>query len=266
MRIITGFLIPDSGIVTIDGNSVVEKSLLTRQRIGYLPENSPLYGDMEVTSYLSYIADLRGISESEKKARIRDMIHRCGLKDVVGRRIGELSRGFNQRVGLAQALIHEPPILILDEPTSGLDPNQILEIRKLIKEIGRERTVVLSTHILQEVQAVCDRALIINNGELVGEGTLDELMKKGKGDVFYHLTVKAPQDDIEKSVNRLNGLCLHELKKSSDDIWQKVVLSGSHDNDTCEKIFDWVVSNGWKLNELKRETASLEEVFYELTK
>lgn len=266
MRVITGFLLPDSGVVQVDGASVVDDCLLTKGKIGYLPESAPLYGDMEVTSYLSYIADLRGIAASEKAVKIKNVVVTCGLSEVVGRPIAQLSKGYNQRVGLAQALIHEPPILILDEPTSGLDPNQIVEIRKLIKEIGKERTVILSTHILQEVQATCNRALIISNGELVGQGTLEELMSKGKGGLKYYVSVKAQRREIEEKLGFIHGVSFHEWMSDEHGDWQKLILGGTGDDDHSENIFDWAVSNNWKLNELRCEKASLEQVFYELTR
>lgn len=178
MRIIVGFLNADHGNVVINNETMTQENVELRRFIGYLPENAPLYADYEVTDYLKYIARLRGIGKKQLSARIREMIGVCGLQDVIGRKISKLSKGYRQRVGLAQALIHEPKILILDEPSSGLDPNQIVQMRELIKDIGKERTVILSTHILQEVEATCSRALILHQGQLVSDFTLESLQRK----------------------------------------------------------------------------------------
>jgi ABC-2 type transport system ATP-binding protein len=171
MKIITSYLAPTEGDVEVGGYSVTREPEKVKQLIGYLPENNPLYLDMPVIEYLEFSALLQGVSKDKVQSRIREMIKVCGLMGEKHKLIGELSKGYRQRVGLAQAMIHDPQVLILDEPTTGLDPNQIVEIRKLIKEIGREKTVILSTHILPEVEATCDRILIINNGKIVADGT-----------------------------------------------------------------------------------------------
>lgn len=265
MRMITGFLMPDSGDVFIKDIPVSFDSVDTRALIGYLPENAPLYLDMEVSEFLRYIAEIRNISSANIKKRIDEMVSVCGLSAVVGRVIGQLSRGFRQRVGLAQALIHHPPILILDEPTSGLDPNQIIEIRDLIKEIGVERTVILSTHIMQEVEATCSRAFIVNQGEVVGQGTLKELMSARKGATRYHLTVNALRPEIEERVEKLGGIHFVDYEGISDEKWQKIILHTDSKDDRGEDIFKWVVGNSWALRELHEEKVSLEDVFRNLT-
>ena len=265
MRMITGYMSADRGEVYIDGKSVFSNSLETRSLIGYLPENAPLYSDMEVTDFLQYVASMRGILNQDIRSRIKEMVDTCGLEDVVGRSIGRLSRGFKQRVGLAQALIHHPPILILDEPTTGLDPNQIAEIRGLIKKIGEERTVVLSTHIMQEVEATCSKALIINDGELVGEGSLNELMAKRGGVLRYHLTVKAPLDDLRDKAALVSNVQVVDFESVPDADWQKVVFHTDKKDGVGEEIFQWVAGNGWILKELHEERASLEDVFRSLT-
>lgn len=229
MRIMTGFLSADSGRVEIDGLSVTTDAIETRRRIGYLPENAPLYTDLEVTDYLSYMATLRNVPKDQFARRLREVIDIAGLGNVVGRPIGQLSKGYRQRVGLAQALIHDPPILILDEPTSGLDPNQIVEIRKLIQDLGKERTVILSTHILQEVEATCTRALIINRGRLVAQGSIDELLQRGSTNGLYTVSIHGEKDRLEAAIQKLDDVA------------------------------------GVTLSELRRETASLEDVFRELT-
>ena len=264
MRIITGYLRADDGAVTVNGAAVGNGEKDVREFIGYLPEHAPLYTDLEVVEFLHYIARLRSVAKYEIKTRIHEMIDTCGLGNVVGRPVGKLSKGYRQRVGLAAAMIHHPPILVLDEPTSGLDPNQISEIRNLIREIGRERTVVLSTHILQEVEATCSRALIISSGSLVGHGTLDELAHHAQGDAIYTAVVRAGKGELQSALSSLGGLEMRNTFEEGDRT--KLVLQGTDGHDRSEDIFNWVVANKWTLAELKRETASLEDVFKELTK
>ncbi len=265
MRMITGYLPPDAGVATVDGIPVAEEAVEARRRIGYLPENAPLYTDQEVVESLLYVAALRGIAPAERAGRLEEMIATCGLSAVIGRRIGELSKGFRQRVGLAQAMIHRPPILILDEPTSGLDPNQIVEIRDLIREIGRSRTVVLSTHILQEVEATCSRALIISSGKLVGQGTIEELTGLSRGAARYLITVRAGRHAIEGRLPSLAGLGFETWLSPPESERQRLVLSGSGGADQGEEIFRWAAQNDLPLSEIVRESATLEQVFRELT-
>jgi len=265
MRMITGYLTADQGEVYIKDIPVFSQNFETRGMIGYLPENAPLYLDMETTDFLGYIASIHEIDPKERTARIREMVHTCGLEKVVGRSIGKLSRGFKQRVGLAASLIHHPPILILDEPTSGLDPNQIVEIRGLIKKIGEERTVILSTHIMQEVEATCSRAFIINEGELVGQGSLQELMNQKGSAVRYHITLKAGQDDIQNKITELSNAHLIDFESVKDEEWQRLVLHSDKKEGIGEDIFKWVVANSWSLKELHEEKTSLEDVFRNLT-
>jgi ABC-2 type transport system ATP-binding protein len=263
MRMVTGFLEADAGTISIGGTNIVQDPITARAQIGYLPENAPLYHDMEVTDFLGYLAQLRQIPKAERKERIREMVTLCGLVEVVGRPIGQLSKGFRQRVGLAAAMLHRPPILILDEPTSGLDPNQIQEIRAVIREIGKERTVILSTHILQEVEAVCDRALIINRGELVGAGTIAELMTRGQGQVRYYLHLNVAEGPIRAQLSSLHGVQMTQCRSTSGE-WNEATFETTN-GVGGEDLFQWTVTNGWKLRELRREAASLEDVFRELT-
>ncbi len=265
MRIITGYLSPDSGSVTIDGMSALDDGLTARSRIGYLPENAPLYTDMEVSEYLNYIASLRGMASGDRTLAIKEMVDICGLSPTLGRRIGELSRGFRQRVCLAQAMIHSPPILILDEPTSGLDPNQIKEIRDLIKRVGRERTVILSTHILQEVEATCSRALIISSGKLVGHGTIAELRGRSVADAHYRVAICCSRARIESEIQKLAGLRIDEWLNDEAAHKQRFLLKCDDTTDRSEHIFQWAKENDLPLCELTRESASLEDVFRELT-
>ncbi|MBI2343818.1 MAG: ATP-binding cassette domain-containing protein [Deltaproteobacteria bacterium] len=263
MRMMTGFLQADAGRLRIDEIDVASEPLRARSRIGYLPENAPLYHDMEVTDFLRYVARLRKLPRGEHLPRLRDMVERCSLGEVVGRPIGQLSKGYRQRVGLAAAMLHRPPVLILDEPTSGLDPNQIQEIRQLIREIGRECTVVLSTHILQEVEAVCQRAVIINRGKVVGEGTIGELMARGRGRVRYHLHLQATEPAVREHARALHGAQLIDCRSTNGE-WHEVVFEATNGMAGTD-FFDWTVAHGWKLQELRREAASLEEVFRQLT-
>ncbi|MDP2599786.1 MAG: ATP-binding cassette domain-containing protein [Deltaproteobacteria bacterium] len=265
MRLVTGYLKPDSGSVTVNGIDMEENPIEAKAQIGYLPENAPSYHDMEVTEFLTYIALLRGVSKEAVKTRLEEALHLCGLKEVIGRPIGQLSRGYKQRVCLAQALIHKPPLLILDEPTTGLDPHQIQEIRALIREIGRERTVILSTHIMQEVQAVCGRVLIIARGNLVGAGTPEELMQKGQGGSRYFAKIKAPRADIENAIGSLSEFVLGGFRATHGE-WQTLILKCPAAENKSEAIFKWVVANRWSLSELKRESSSLEDIFLELTR
>ncbi len=266
MRMIMGFLQPDAGTIHVGGIAVANDPLRARAQIGYLPESAPLYHDMEVTDFLAYIGQLRGLSAGERATRIREMVPTCGLRDVVGRPIGELSKGYRQRVGLAAALLHQPPILILDEPTSGLDPNQIQEIRDVIRRIGKERTVILSTHILQEVEAVCDRAFIINRGVVVGEGSLTDLMARKQGNVRYHVLLNAAEQTLREQARKLSGAQLVNCRSAlGHGNWHEAVFETSHAFEG-EELFQWTVANGWKLRELRREAASLEDVFRELTR
>jgi ABC-2 type transport system ATP-binding protein len=246
MRILTCYMMPDTGTATVAGYDVLEDSLEVRKRVGYLPENAPLYLDMDVASYLAFVAEVRGIQPEERGRRIRNMVGVCGLESVIGRVIGELSRGFKQRVGLAQTLIHDPEILILDEPTSGLDPSQIIEIRELIREIGQERTVILCTHILPEVEVTCSRVVIINEGEIAASGTPEELHSVAGGEDSLHVSVKAADAPVERGYVRY-------LLKAGDGI------------DVGEEIFKVGVENGWTINEIRRETLSLEDIFLRLT-
>ncbi len=265
MKVLTCFMPPTSGRVTIFGMDVMEDSLSIRRRIGYLPEQNPLYNDLDVSEYLRFVAELRGIPKDQQDSRIRRMVEVCGLKEVIGRSIGELSKGYRQRVGLAQAMIHDPDLLILDEPTSGLDPNQIVEIRNLIKEIGKEKTVILSTHILPEVQASCDRAIIIDQGKIVADGSLRDLQAAFRGMERVSLEVKAPQNGVAEKLRAIDHVKQVEEKSAKGDILTLVVES-EKGKDLREQIFDLSVSEGWKLLELHREVITLEDVFRQLTK
>ena len=264
MRILTCFMPADEGSATVAGHDIQGQSLEVRRSIGYLPESSPLYLDMLVYEYLEYIAAVRGIPSAQRRARVRAMIDACGLEKVVDKEIGELSKGFRQRVGLAQTLIHDPQILVLDEPTTGLDPNQIVEIRDLIKSIGRERTVILSTHILSEVEATCGRVIIVDEGRIVASGTPGELGSQAKGGTRYLVSLRAPEPLALPRLSAIPGVTGARVLERKNGLL-RVALDCEHGADLGEAIFAAVVAGGWSLRELTRETASLESVFRQLT-
>jgi ABC-2 type transport system ATP-binding protein len=245
---------------------VFDESLQVRQRLGYLPEDTPIYRDMTVLEFLEFAAAMRGMDPARAPERIKEVGLRCGLGDVAGKLVSELSKGFRQRVGLAQAMLHDPDILILDEPTSGLDPNQIVEIRSLIKEIGREKTVILSTHILPEVQATCSRILIISGGKLVADGTPDSLRAREKGG-RYRVVVESngvPKEAIRDRLASLAGVAHCEMVAGEEGS-HAFALDASAASDLRKPIFRAAVDNRWTLLELLRESASLEDVFRNLT-
>jgi len=266
MKIITSFWSPTSGQVLIDGLDMAKDSLSARKKIGYLPETVPLYEDMRVFEYLKFIAEIRGLSKGETKDRVKEVVSICGLSKVLRQPIEELSKGFRQRVGLAQAIMHRPDILILDEPTTGLDPNQIVEIRDLIKTIGREKTVIFSTHILSEVSATCDRVIIINNGKIVGQGSPGELMKKSGGAEIIYVKIRGLKNEVEKKLKEMENVIRVEVKdKEAEDIYGYEIepVSGV---DLREYLSLTVMKNNWSILEFSKKSASLENVFRELTK
>ncbi len=264
MRILTCYMPADEGTVSVAGYDVATDSVEVRKRIGYLPENAPLYKEMYALAFLDFIARVRGIPASKKQSRIDDIIEICGIKEVLHKRIGEMSKGYQQRVGLAQTLIHDPDVLILDEPTTGLDPNQIKQIRDLIKEIGREKTVILSTHILPEVQATTNRVLIMDYGRLVADGTPDELSKKAKGAESLVVQVRGPEESISDLLTGIEEVTRLRLADSEEE-FHRFELSVTNGRIAAEKVFSIAVQEGWTLRELRPESQSLEEVFYELT-
>lgn len=263
MKILTCFMPASAGQVSVDSLDVFDHSLDVRRKIGYLPESAPLYTDMNVTEYLSFVAGIRGLGKSQIASRLDHIVNVCGLTEVRRREISQLSKGFKQRVGLAQAMIHDPDILILDEPTSGLDPNQIVEIRNLIKRLGEEKTVILSTHILPEVQATCDRVLIISRGKLVADGTPDELTSQFHGDEQIQLAVTGTSPEaLQAALGTLSGVAWLEVSGGKE---VSARITAERGNDLRERIFRLVVDKGWTLVELHRERTSLEQVFRQLT-
>jgi len=264
MRIITCFIPASSGTVKVNGLDTVDQDLEVRKKIGYLPESTPLYNDMLVKEYLQFTGEIRGLRGGKLSSRIDDMFQVCGLTKMAGRQIGNLSKGFRQRVGLAQAMLHDPQLLILDEPTSGLDPNQIIEIRQLIKNMGKEKTVIYCSHILSEVSATCNHILIINQGAIVASGTAEELTAKMNKENRYVLRLKADKASVESKLKAIEGVDRVQSVQSGE--WVDAVAIAKDNQDIGEKIYKCVFENGWSLAELKRESASLEDVFTQLTR
>ncbi|HZL84562.1 MAG TPA: ATP-binding cassette domain-containing protein [Candidatus Krumholzibacteria bacterium] len=264
MRVITCYLPPTSGRVLVDGLDVVERSLEVRQKIGYLPESAPLYLDMNVVDYLDFIAAVRRVPKLQVRQKVKHAVEVCGLGEVVQKNVGQLSSGYRQRVGLAQAILHDPEILVLDEPTRGLDPNQIIEIRHLIRELGRQKTVIFSTHILQEVEALCDRVLIIDKGKIVFDGSKDELALSASGRELIYVELRADGDVRDQLRQVAQVEAVHLVAKGSDGQVQ-LRVEAARGSDVRERIFRTAVEKGWTLLELRRDTRSFEDVFRELT-
>jgi len=276
MKILTGFHFPSSGTALVDGIPVDENPLETKKRIGYLPENVPLYGDLTVDEYLEFAADARFIPKQEREEKINVSLEACGLVPYRNRKIETLSKGYRQRTGLAQAILHDPPILILDEPTTGLDPNQIIEIRSLIKELGKRKTVVLCTHILQEVEAICNQVLIINDGQIAAQGKPEEIAGSMKGGDTWELLLKgAAEDDVKEKLALLGSLSNILVETAGTGLVSAnfFMPAGSftagagdqNDSTSGEKIFDWAVKSGIKILEMNRRKLSIEDIFVKLT-
>ena len=264
MKIITCFMAPSDGDVKVNGQSVIEHPEIIKRSIGYLPESNPLYLDMPVLEYLDYEAELQRVPKSKIPDRIVEMVKVCGLDVEKHKKIGELSKGYKQRVGLAQAMIHDPEILILDEPTTGLDPNQIVEIRKLIRELGREKTVILSTHILPEVEATSDRILIINDGKIVADGTAETLRKQAHGQEVLRVQVleAGSKDEVITAIQSLDTVAMVDPIMDAEFSF----LINSKENASSKKsIFNLCVQNNWILTELTPIETKLEDIFRELT-
>ncbi|MCD4679495.1 MAG: gliding motility-associated ABC transporter ATP-binding subunit GldA [Bacteroidales bacterium] len=257
MKIITCFIPPTSGEASVCGYDIYEDSKNLRKKVGYLPENNPLYHDMYVREYLEFIS---GVHKMNKRTRdiIGDMIQTTALSAEQNKKIGALSKGYRQRIGLAQALIHDPDVLILDEPTSGLDPNQLVEMRNLIKEIGKEKTVMLSTHIMQEVEAVCDRAIIINKGEIVADDSTSKLITATANVEIIKVEFSTPVDEIQ--LKSINGVL--EVSKIDENIWD---IKSVSDKDIRPDIFQFAVSNNYTVLSMSKVEQSLEDIFRQLT-
>ncbi|MCL2044549.1 MAG: ATP-binding cassette domain-containing protein [Treponema sp.] len=271
MKILTGFHFPSSGTALVEGFRIEDNPVEVKKRIGYLPENVPLYGDLTVDEYLTFIAEARLIPASERKQAINTSLESCGLTAYRSRKIDTLSKGYRQRTGLAQAILHDPPILILDEPTNGLDPNQIIEIRSLIKELGRRKTVILSTHIMQEVEAICSQVLIIHEGKIAAQGTPDEIAGTMKGGDTWELIIKgADAGSIHDKLTRLGEITSVSAAQQEDGTTSLTffVPGGNfsgRDIPAGELIFDWAVAEGVKILGMSRKKLSVEDIFVSLT-
>jgi len=263
MKMITGYIGIGEGNITIGDKLLADAGDEIRKHIGYLPENNPLYLDMPVIDYLTFCAALQGVEAGRIPERVRRMIRVCGLNAEKHKKIGELSKGFRQRVGLAQAMIHDPKILILDEPTTGLDPNQIVEIRKLIRELGKEKTVILSTHILPEVEATCDRILIINKGKIVADGTADNLRRQAEGQEVLKVRIEDGSPEvILQDLKRIRSVERVELVDKNLNRFEVHSRAGSTSK---REVFNLCVQKGWILSELVPLETRLEDIFRNLT-
>ena len=266
MRVLTCFLPPTSGKANIAGFDVQENPQEVKKRIGYLPETPPLYPEMEVIEYLDFVGQLKGIARSDIKTRVDDVVGRCALGDVRTRLIGKLSKGYRQRVGIAQAIIHNPDVLILDEPTSGLDPKQIIEIRELLKHLSGEHTIILSTHILSEVEHSCERVIIISHGKLVAQDSVANLTNRLRGSEAICVEVEAGPNatDVQRRLEQVPGVSRVVAKDPRDShlVFECESLQGRHIRADLARS---VVNAGWNLNELRAVGLSLEEIFLQLT-
>ena len=264
MRILTGFLQPTSGKATVAGFDVVSESLEARKRIGYLPEDVPLYDDMTPRSYLQYAARLKGVESRQVNKRVEEVMEATRITDHAEVLISKLSKGYRQRVGLAQALIHNPDVLILDEPTVGLDPNQIVEIRQLIKGLGGDRTIILSTHILPEVEMLCGRIVIIHEGKVAAMDTPDNLALRLRRAQQIGVHVRGPEREVQAKLAALPGVLRVQVVRAGDSVVE-LLVDGEEKHDVREALASAIVSNGWGLRHMAEVGMSLEEIFRQLT-
>lgn len=279
MRILTCFMPATSGSATIGGFDVFNDSLKVRQIIGYLPENVPLYTEMRVNEYLLFRARLKKVPSRERKERVEECIERCGIKDVQRQIIGTLSKGYRQRVGLADTLVHNPKILIMDEPTIGLDPNQIRQVREIIKELGEKRTVLISTHILPEVEMICKRVVIINKGKIAAEGTPQGLINRSRYGGNIIIQVKGDAAEVKSAILKIDGILKVTVKEEeretpghassrnngANNEINTFIIEQASDMDSREMIFNCMVKNNFVLLEMKKESVSLEDIFHQIT-
>jgi ABC-2 type transport system ATP-binding protein len=265
MKIITTQMVPSSGTATVGGLDILKNSAEVRQKIGYLPETAPVYNDMEVVEYLEFVGRGRGLDEANLKTRIDWVVNACRLKEVYRRPVGELSRGYRQRVGLAQALIHDPDVLILDEPTSGLDPLQIISIRQLIKDLSAKKTIIFSTHILQEVEAISDKIVIINEGRIIADGTPDQLCQMAQEEPGFFLEVKASRGEVESNLKDGDG-GFHVNFVTDKGDFNRFYITGKDPEEIWKKVSGKIKSSGWLIKEFTPVKPSLEQAFIQLTK
>ena len=264
MRILSCFMPPTSGKARIAGYCIRDDSLEVRKRLGYMPENTPLYTHMTTRSYLNFVAEVKGIPATERKRKVDHVIGDCGLQSVSGRIIGVLSKGFRQRVGIAQALIGKPKVLILDEPTAGLDPKQIIEIRDLIKSLAKDRTIILSTHILPEVSMVCDRVIIINDGAIIAVDTPQNLMGQLQKNTRTFIKVEGPKQKVSEQLQNVAGVVRVSDQESSNDSVFSFILESGGSRDIEKSVAQKIVENGWGLLEMTPLKMTLEDIFIKL--
>ena len=263
MRMITGVLYPHGGTVRLNGRDVMEEPVAVRRDLGYLPENTPLYDEMPVIDFLRFVGSIRGIRGASLSQRVNEMVEVCALGNMAYKDISELSRGYRQRVGLAQALIHDPPVLIMDEPTAGLDPTQIVEIRKLIRDIGKEKAILFSTHILDEAQKTSDRIVVISKGRIAAEGDPETLMRQASGRDSYEVEFSG---NLAALKAKLAPVLDVTSEREMGDGWMHISLAGKTGEDASADIFDATVADGGRLRRLQKQEATLEDVFLELTR
>ncbi len=263
LRILTCFIPATGGEATIAGYDVFTQSIDVRRVIGYLPEGNPLYPEMRVREYLDFRGKLRRMPRDQRIPAVQRVVERCWLGDFIDRPIGQLSKGMKQRVGLADALLHDPKVLVLDEPTIGLDPNQIRETRKLITELGKRHTIILSSHILPEVEAVCSRTIIIAGGQIRASGTINEVRERIKGASRLLAEVKGPKNEVEAAIRRIEGV--KNVESTTVEGWNRLRIESSNRRDLREDIAATVMRQNWSLRELRLEVGSLEEFFIQIT-
>lgn len=266
LRMLTGFLQPTAGNIRVKDYTIEEQPIPIKRIMGYLPESAPLYHEMLVYDYLDYIADIREIDRASKFPRIRQLAELCGLNTVMHQPVSELSKGFKQRVGLAHAMMNDPEILVFDEPTSGLDPNQIVEIREIIKRIGKEKTIILSTHILSEAEATCDRIVIINKGKIVADGSTESLKQSVSAKTLVSISLrKTDFRAVKEKLSTIDGV-VEVVKIAESEETLQVRLSIDTEKDLREKIYRQIKETDWILLEFRQETQTLEDIFRQLTK
>ncbi len=266
MNIITGYLSSTSGTVKVNGHDILEEPELAKKEIGYLPENPPLYTDMTVNEYLDFICDLKGVDKHKRRKQLEKIISMVKISEVTDRLIGNLSKGYKQRVGIAQALVGNPSILILDEPTVGLDPSQIIEIRKLIKSLSKSHSIIISSHILSEIQEIADRVVIINNGKIAAVDTLTDLSKRLSGQSKLLMSFRGPVKECSTKIRTLPGIT-SAVPRIVDSKYSQLELgiAGENSNEIRESIFFMMANSGWPILELRSLDPSLEEVFLNIT-
>ncbi|HSW46935.1 MAG TPA: ATP-binding cassette domain-containing protein [Phycisphaerae bacterium] len=263
LRVLTCYQPASSGTATVAGFDVLTQSLAVRRLIGYLPESNPLYPEMRVSEYLHFRGKLRGMSRGERETAVKRVTDRCWLGEFINRPIGQLSKGMKQRVGLADALLHDPKVLVLDEPTIGLDPNQIRETRRLITDLARKHTIILSSHILPEVEAVCERMIIISGGRIRASGSISEVRSRVIGASRLIAEIRGPMQEVEQAIRKVSGV--RKVDARVADGWNRLRIEGAEGKDAREEIAALAARNQWGLRELRLEVGSLEEFFIQIT-